>query len=212
MANDKIKVQTPKGLLHWVNISGKGKENYNEDGYDYVATVFVKKEDAADFIKQVEDVHGVVPKGKNLKAVPYRDLFQKADGTYFTETANKKAGADDVATDMIAIAAKTGTTFEDGKTKKINVYNASAGKISLGEKKIGNGSVGKISGTLKRNENGKDISVSFFLNGVQLSKFEEYSGDDGFEADPDGEFDGVEPEFEADNSPDEPAEKAKPRL
>ena len=73
------------------------------------------------------------------------------------------------------------------------MFNSKAGKISLGDKKIGNGSVGRISGKMKRNENGKDISVSLFLNGVQINKFVEYVDDGGFEADDDEDgFMGVE--------------------
>lgn len=234
MANDKVPVTTPKGELYYVNISGQGKQNYNEDGYEYTATVYCEKDDpeTVALIEKIDELIGPVPKGKTLKSQGYRPVWKNAEGNYFVPTANRKGGDEegDEETTLLAFAFKTGTTFEDGKTKKINVFNSKAGKISLGDKKIGNGSIGRISGKMKRNENGKDISVSLFLNGVQINKFVEYVDDGGFEADDDEEgFMGVETDgtegMEEDNSTDtsdaaeetsKPAKsskgKAKPRL
>ena len=225
MANDKVPITSPKGLLYHVNISGQGKQNYNEDGYDYTATVYAEKDDpdTIALVAKIDDLIGVVPKGKTLKSTGYRPLFKTEDGSYFVETANRKAGETDTETSMLAFAFKTNTTFADGKQAKINVFNAAKGKVSLGDKKIGNGSVGRISGKMKRNESGKDISVSLYLSGVQLVKFTEYVDDGGFEADnEEGGFMGVDDDggFPADTSTDNAdaadataaKPKTKPRL
>lgn len=219
MANDKVPVKTPKGELMYVNISGQGKENYNGDGYEYTATVFVKKDDpkTIELVDQIDDLIGTIPKGKKLKSKGYRPVWKNAEGNYFVPTSNREGGAEegDEETDLLAFAFKTGTTFEDGKTKKINVFNASAGKVSLGDKKVGNGSIGYISGKMKRNENGPDISVSMFLNAIQLVKFVEYVDDGGFEADEEDEdsFQGFDSDgmegLEADTSADTPEPEAK---
>lgn len=211
MANEKEAFTSPKGELYYVNISGQGKQNYNEDGYEYTSTVYVDKDDpeTVALIEKIDALIGPVPKGKNLKSTGYRPVWKKADGTYFVPTSNRKGGDEegDEETNLLAFSAKTKTTFEDGKTKKINVFNSKKGKITLGDKKIGNGTIGRISGKLKRNENGKDISVSLFLNSVQIVKYVEYVDDGGFgvDEDEDGfvgfESDGTEG-FQEDTSED----------
>ncbi len=214
--NELVPVTTPKGELHYVNISGQGKENYNEDGYEYTATVYIPKENCQELMDKCLEVIGEVPKGKNLKSKGFRELLKDAEGNLFFPTANKSEGE---PSGIIAFPFKTGTTFADGKTKKIGVFNKDAQKINLGDRKIGNGSVGKISGKLKRNENGKDISCSLYLHAIQLTSFTEYVDDAGFETE-EGDFSGVSDEdtgFETETDTEEttaaPAKgKTKPRL
>lgn len=233
MANDKVPFRTPKGELYYVNISGQGKQNYNEDGYDYTATVYCDRDDPETkaMIEAIDELIGPVPKGKVVKSTGYRSVWKNAEGNYFVPTANRQGGAEegDEETNLIAFSAKTATEFtgdNDKVTKtKINVFNSKAGKVQLGDKKIGNGSIGRVSGKMKRNESGKDISVSLYLKGVMLIKFVEYVDDGGFEAE-EGEEDGfmgVETDgtegMAEDNTPDQPdaedkpkKSKAKPRL
>lgn len=211
--SDLVPVTTPKGELHYVNISGQGKENYNEDGYEYTATVYIPKADCQELMAKCDEVIGEVPKGKNLKSKGYRELLKDEEGKLFFPTSNRSEGE---PSGIIAFPFKTGTTFADGKTKKISVFNKDAQKINLGDRKIGNGSIGKISGKLKRNENGKDISCSLYLHAIQLTKFVEYVDDAGFEAE-EGDFEGVEDEetgfqTEPEETSEAPAKKAKPRL
>ena len=115
---------------------------------------------------------------------------------------------------------KTNTTYADGKTKKIAVYNANAQKIELGDKRIGNGSLGAISGKMKGGSYKKEYSVSLYLNAVQLTKFEEYVGDAGFDAQ-EGDFEGVtdeetgftgQAESTAEAEEETPKSKPKPKL
>jgi hypothetical protein len=223
MANDQIPVTSPVGELHWVNISGQGKQNYNEDGYNYVATVFLGGDKAEALKAKVDDVLGDVPKGKTVKSTGYRKLYKDAEGTLRAPNKDGKILVDGVdifgdceETDMYAFQFTTRTTFADGKTKKISVYNKDAKKVELGDRKVGNGSIGAISGKMERFERGKEVGVSLYLNAIQLTKFTEYSGDAGFEAQ-EGDFESVEDEEtgftgETESEAAAPAKKAKPRL
>lgn len=216
MANDLIKVVTPVGSLHWVNISGQGKENYNEDGYVYVATVHLSGKPAEDLIAKIEEVLGD-PGKLTVKSKGYRELLEDEDGKLFTPTAKNSEGK---ATGIYAFTFSTGTTFTDGKPKSINIYDTNGVKTSIGDKRIGNGSIGAISGNMKKFVRGpakaQETGVSLFLNAIQLVKFVEYSDDGGFEAQ-DGDFTGNTDEetgFKAQPQQEEVAEKktSKPRL
>lgn len=181
---DLIPIVTPVGELHYVNISGQGKQNYNEDGYNYVATLYLDEETSEPLREKIDEIIGEIPKGKNLKSRGYRELLGDDEGIY-TPTANtKERDANAKRTGIYAFSFATATTFSDGKVKKISVYNSAnpPSRINLGDKKIGNGSKGAISGRLQRYEKGKDIGISLFLNAVQLKDFKEYVDDAGFVA------------------------------
>ena len=221
MAKDLTPVVTPVGELWYVNITGQGKQNYNEDGYEYVATVHLTGKPAEDLKAKILEVLGPVPKGKTVKSTGFRELLKDAEGIY-TPTKNtterdKKAEP----TGIIAFTFKTGAVFEDGRPKKVAVYNASAQKVEMGERLIGNGSKGAISGKLQRNERGPEIMVSLYLNAIQLTEYVPYEGDAGFEAQAEGTFtaptdgesgfQGQPAQGSTAESPAEPA-KVKPRL
>lgn len=202
MSDKGVKNVTPVGELHWVNITGQGKENYNADGYNYTATVYLEGEAAEAERKKIEDVLGPVPKGANVKSLGYRNLVKDKEGNLYTPNASGEVNVDrdgeevDIAdecekTDIWAFTYTTKTTFEDGKTKEIAVYNKDAKKINMNDKLIGNGSLGALSGKLKRFAKGKDIGVSLFLHAVQITKFNEYEGGAGF-GQQEGEFEGVQ--------------------
>lgn len=217
--SDLTKVVTPVGELHWVNIQGQGKQNYNQDGYNYVATVHLTGEDAEGLKAKIDEVLGDVPKGKTVKSTGYRQLFKDKEGTLRSPNKEGKImvdGEDITAecelTDIWAFTFTTGTTYADGKTKQINVYNAKSKKVDMGERQIGNGSEGAISGKMRRFERGKEIGVSLFLHAVQLTKFEAYEGDAGFE-EQEGDFDGVdETDGDFETQSEGSSEKSKPRL
>lgn len=193
MSNDKpTPVVTPVGELHFVNISGKGKENYNGDGYNYVATIYLSGEKAEGLKSKILEVLGEVPKGVELRSTGFRRILKDAEGNLFAETSKKKEGED---TGITAFTFQTRTTFEDGRPTTVNVYNKDAKKVDLGGRMIGNGSEGAISGKMQRFEAGpksaRECGVSLFLNAIQLTKFVEYSGTAGFEAQ-EGEFTAIE--------------------
>jgi len=181
---DLVPVVTPVGELHYVNISGQGKQNYNEDGYNYVATINLTGKDAEDLKEEIDEVIGEVAKGENLKSRGYRELMEDEKGIYTPTQNTKERDASAKATGIYAFSFSTATTFADGKTKKISVYNSAnpPSRINLGDKKIGNGSKGCISGKMQRYKKGKDVGISLFLNAVQLVDFKEYVDDAGFAA------------------------------
>lgn len=215
--SDLIKVATPVGELHYVNISGQGKENYNEDGYEYVATVYLDKTkpEVVEFIAKIEDVKLSGPKDKSLQTSGYFDLFEDEEGKLFAHTDKKTGGK---PTNFIGARFKTKTTFSDGKPKKITVYNAKKKVVELGERRVGNGTIGAISGAMELYTNGKKWGISLYLNAIQIVKFLEYVGDAGFE-DQEGDFEGFDDsgDFEVKSAPeskaaDKPIEKVKPKL
>ena len=181
--SDLISVVTPVGDLNYVQISGQGKLNYNEDGYVYVATVNLTGEPAEELKGKIDAVLGDVQKGENLKAKGYRELMKDEEGIYTPTSNTKERDANAEPTGIWAFTFSTATSFSDGKPKKISVYNSAnpPTRINLGDKKIGNGSKGAISGKLQRYKKGKDVGVSLFLNAVQLVDFVEYVDDAGFE-------------------------------
>ena len=181
--SDLTPIVTPIGELQYVHISGQGKQNYNEDGYNYVATIYLTGKDAEDLIAKLETVLGEVPKGKNLKSKGYRELLKDEEGMYEPTANTKERDEGAEKTGIYAFRFSTNTTFADGKQKKISVYNSAnpPTRINLGDRKIGNGSKGAISGKLQKYEKGKDVGLSLFLNAVQLVDFKEYVDDAGFE-------------------------------
>lgn len=249
MANELINVVTPVGELHFVNIAGQGKKNYNEDGYEYTATIYLEGEKAKALRNKLDAVLSSPPKGKTLKGKGYKELLVDEEGNLYSpdkagkvyKKVYKKVDEETVDEETVdeekvditakckpsgiwAFAFKTGTTFpedKDGnvKTKVINVYNCAKPpqKVRLGERKVGNGSKGAISGKMRMYERAKEYGISLFLSAIQLTNFKEYEGDAGFE-EQEGDFYGVDEDgasFEAaeESAVEAPTEaKAKPKL
>lgn len=213
MSKDLVPMVTEVGDLHWVNIFGQGKLNYNEDGYDYTATVHLSGEAANKAKAKIDEVLGPIPEGKKVKSKGYRELYKDADGNLYTPSESKPA-SEGKPSGIFAFQFKTGVTLPDGRTKVVGVFNKDAKKINLGDRKVGNGSKGAISGKLQRYEKGKEIGVSLFLHAIQLTEFVEYSDDAGFE-EQEGSFDApVDEESgfsgQAETKPE--VAKEKPRL
>ncbi len=217
---DLVPVVTPVGDLQFVNITGQGKQNYNEDGYEYTATVNLTGDDAEGLKAKILEVLGECPKGKTVKSTGFRELMKDAEGTYTPTSNTKDRDAKAEKTGITSFTFKTGAVFADGRPKKVAVYNTAAKKVDMGDRLIGNGSKGAISGKLQRNERGKEVMVSLFLNAIQLTEFIAYEGDAGFAAQEGGSFaaptDGetgfTGTQAEAPASAASQAVKAKPRL
>lgn len=174
---DLVKISTPKGKLMWVNITGQGKLNYNEDGREYVASVVLSNKAAKPLLDAIQaEYDSEHQKGKKLKSMGYKTCDED--------------GKTDEEGDFCTFRFKTGTTFKDGNAKKIAVYNSNAQPTSLGDVRVGNGSEGAISGMMRYYINGKEDGMSLWLNAVQIAKLEEYSEDAGFES-VDGDFESV---------------------
>ena len=180
MAN-LTKIATPVGKLSWVNISGVGKLNYNEDGREYVASIILDSKTAKTVIDSIADVYEQSKtKGKTLRSLGYKPCDE--DGK--TDDSDNPA--------FYSFNFKTKTSYQDGKAKKITVYNAKAKKVDIGDTKIGNGTIGAISGAIGYYVNGKSEGITLYLNSVQIINLVEYGEDAGFTAsDNDDGFEGV---------------------
>lgn len=163
---------TPKGELAWVFITGTGKKDLN-DNDRFVASVKYKVDSAEH--KKVEAILSEFweenkPKGRK----------QKSNGLRLEEKDGKETG-------YVLLSFWTGLTFPDGKAKVIKTYNAKGAEVALGNKKIGNGSIGSISGAMAIYDSGPAAcGITLYLNAIQLTKFVEFKQDAGFEATEDG--------------------------
>jgi hypothetical protein len=215
-----VKIVVPsKGSaeLRYVQIDGRGKENYNQDGYEYVATVILTGAESEDIRKQMDELIGELGKAEMLKSKGYKQLYEDAEGKQYIPSKKKKE-SEGKPLDLYAFGFKTGVAYADGKPKVIKVYDTTPKVVSLGGKKIGNGSRGAVSGAMERTVYKNEVSCSLYLNSIQLTKFIPYEDDAGFEAQ-EGDFNGVvddESGFvgqeQTSDAPKEKSEAAKPRL
>lgn len=164
-------ITTPRGTLNWVTISGKGKTDLN--GRDiYTVDLVLTPEEAAPLLNSIEEFWED-NKPKNAKAPKSNGAKELDDGNY-------------------RFVFKTATTYPSGDAKKIDVYDAKGRVTDLGDKRIGNGSVGRVAGAMAIYDAGVAArGVTLYLDKVQISKLLEYTGGSaGFGEDPDGDFDG----------------------
>lgn len=216
MSETSIKMVIPKdgkGVLKWLFIDGKGKDDLNGNP-KYTAQVVLTPDQAGPYIETIQAYweENRPANWKVTKADAVKDKKLKVgdpkDPTYLGFKEDEDGN--------FVFTFKTNPTYQDGTQKVIDIYNAKAVKISLGDKKIGNNSLGALSGIMDIFHNTGNCGVTFYLNAVQLTKFIEFSTDAGFEAQDEEGFEGLDDsmsEFEAvDNSSSESSEGAKPRL
>ena len=170
MANPTQKFTTPVGDLSWVFITGQGKKDLN--GNDrYVASLEFDETDPA--LKQLETQllafwEANKPSGAKLPKTLGIKVVKDKDGN----PTNRKS-----------VNFWTGISNQDGTPKHIKTYNAKAVEVSLGNKKIGNGSRGSISGAMAIFDQGvASRGVTLYLNAIQITKLVEYSDGPGFAA------------------------------
>ncbi len=185
-------VNTPFGNLNWCSVNGKGVANYNEDGFQYQATIYLKGEDAKQLIDDIDEVLGKPVKGSKIKSLGYHPICRDKKGKQLIDEDGsiiyfKKDDIKDLDMhDEWAFQFKTGVEFADGNKKQIDIFDSEPdkGPIDFSNQKIGNGSIGSIQGLLKRWERkkGKKITcgVSLFLNKIQITELVPYSADAGF--------------------------------
>lgn len=193
MAKTLQKVVTPKGELAWVTITGEGKENISGK-LQYVASIILdpkhKEADKA-FIDSIDEFWA------DNKPSWMGKRKAKSLGYYLCDPLRNEAGdvikddEDKVQYDpegRVMVSFKTGTTFPDGSTKVVKTYNSKAKEVSLGKLRIGNGSIGFISGAMDiyevKDNKGKqlDAGITLYLNAIQINKLVEFSDDAGFKA------------------------------
>lgn len=222
MAKEKlVPIVSPIGELHHVNISGQGKENYDKDGYEYTATVRLTGERATAMKAIIDDqIEQKMPSGDVLKSPGYKELVKDSEGNLRSPSVRKPKTDDEELSGVFAFSFKTTTDYgaPEYKPKKIGVRNANAQPVSLGDKRVGNGTIGAASGKMRGSSYNGDYSLTLYLNAIQIVKFVEYVGDDGFDSSDEGDFEGVEDDDtgfvgqpEDSSTEDKPA-KTKPKL
>ena len=192
----KIKVTTPKGELHWVFITGEGSLNTLNDKLEYKATLVLPTDSAecTELKTKYDDLWNNSPEKK-----AYDEAYAAAKPAMqakmeFHPGYSVVLDSNDQPTDKTQFRFKTGTTFapkageEVGKPVKIQVYNAKTRKIDLGDIKIGNESIGRVSATVMSYFKATNAGVSGYLSSIQLIKLVEYV-DNEFENE-DGGYEG----------------------
>lgn len=213
---DTVAFDSPIGDLEWTIISGEGKANLNGT-MQYVTTLVLTAEQAEP-LKELLQKYWEDNKPKSIKEAKSMGWYPHTVPTDEKDEEGKTVYAE---TGKVAFVFKTNVSFKDGKQKVVKVFNAKGAEVQLGQKKIGNGSRGRVNGAYGIYEvkapNGKSIvnaGVTLYLNGIQLTKFVEYVGGPNFSEveDPEGEgFEGFEDDGMA--AIDPAAEDApKPRL
>ena len=182
------KVTTPKGEFQWVTISGEGKENLSGK-MQYLVSIAFDPEDA-DWAKLMADVDAFweanrPKKVKTPKSTGFYDEMVKTDETDEDGERIKKP------TGRKILAFKTGTAWPDGSPNIVKTYNSKAKEVQLGDTKIGNGTIGEVSGAYdiyaNKTKQGQvvDAGITFYLNAVKISKLLEYADEAGFDSDSD---------------------------
>lgn len=196
-------IRTPVGELAFVTISGKGKHNTLNGKYEYQCTLLLEEDsqECKDLIAEIEQYAANFK--QTLKNAPNKKKAARSLG-YQPHKVNSGEKDEDGAiiwlpTTLIAFRFKTETTWKDGKPKIIPLYNSKGNQVALGDRMIGNGSRGRVTGIIKGYEQAADWGVSLYLTSLQLAKFVAYTGGDSYDAietDDDG-FEGFDDGTEA---------------
>lgn len=215
------KFVSPKGELRWVTIVGEGVENMSGN-LQYKADLVIADEEVKKAFKAKVDAFWEANKPANFKKKPkslgYMPCEKMLDdgGNPIKDEEDKYVYDQD---GPIAISFKTATTFPDGKTKKVRVRNAKSALVELGDKTIGNGSIGYIAGAMGIYTNTvkgmvMDAGVTFYLDEIKITKFVERTAANPFgSADEEDEADAWTGEDEDTFAGVAEAEEAaKPRL
>jgi len=165
-------ITTPRGVFNWVTISGAGKTDLNGRNI-YTVDLVLTPEEAEPLLERINTFwEENKPKGAK---------------------APKSTGAKELEDGNIRFQFKTATTYPaSGDPKVIEVYDAKGRRTDLGDKRIGNGTLGRVAGAMAIYDAGVAArGVTLYLDKVQISKLVEYTGGGAsFGADPDGDFDG----------------------
>jgi len=181
-----MKLASPLGELMWITYNGEGRED-QQGNMKYLATVVMPKADAQAITDKLDKFWDdnrpkaiKVPKTKGYRThhIPKLDKDGKPEIDPETDKKIYVPHPDG----LVEMVFKTGTTWPDGKSKHVTIYDYKGNKSDLGDIQIGNGSTGVIHGAAGIYTVGKrnitDAGVTLYLNGIQLQKLVEYSGGD----------------------------------
>ncbi len=202
MAATKIQFKTPLLPLSWVQVTGQGKLKMNADddgdpkNYTYTATVTYPDEASMKVDKARFDTFWRENKPQGCTKQNY-DMFKPEMVADLDAQGNEQHDADDALikkpTGRWTLAAKTLTHWpKDGKQNVVKVLRANGDRLELGDKVIGEGSIGIIHGSVGINAYSGNEGLAFYLNAIQLKKFVEYTGGDDVEAEDIGEDEGMD--------------------
>ena len=151
---------SPRGNMKWAFITGDGRK----DKFSIVISV---PEAEAKEAMAVVDLFWKENKPKQAKPRP------KSTGYKYEE--DEETGE---RTGNVYFSFSTGTSFPSGDKKVVKVFTAKkpVREVSLGSKKIGEGSIGRAMGSLAIFEYEGTYGTTFYLDAVSLSKFVEYVG------------------------------------
>ncbi|MCI4437340.1 MAG: hypothetical protein JHC33_11095 [Ignisphaera sp.] len=198
----KMTFKTPLAPLLWVNISGKGKKKYDPQNtlddndpssFQYTATARLTKAQADAVVAQLKEFWknnkpaGATSMKYDLVKPELEKVLDKDGRPVEDEDGNPVTKE----TGFYLMQAKTITQWEDGKPNVIKTLRANGQPLDLHGKVIGDGSEGVIHGTIGVNAFKGNEGLNFYLTGVQLKKFVEYTGTE-LEADDLGEDEGLD--------------------
>ncbi|AWD90269.1 hypothetical protein [Dickeya phage Amaethon] len=212
--------KTPKGTLNWCIITGDGKENLSgKMKYTTDLVLPTDSEEAKTLINFIDDYWDENKPAKWPAKRPAKSLGYRDETTPVLDEDGQKQYGDDGK----VIAEKTGntvftfgtdTTYPSGDPKKVNVFNSKGNKVDLGDRRVGNGSEGRVSAAIGvyevKDPKGTitDAGVTLYLNSVQITKFVAYSGEERWDAD--DSDDGWTGEGDSDGWEGEQGEETKP--
>lgn len=212
MPNINKDIKTPKGVLHYVTITGEGRNGAMKgqpENMQYMASIVLKKDSVEHkaLKEQIDAVWIEYSKANGIKGAPKSNGIKPVMKE--TDELDEYGAKKKVETDEVIATFKTNTKWTDGNPKVVDVFQPSGKKcteqIQAADWKIGNGTDGIIHGVASGNNVGGTHKVSLYLNAIQLAgKLVKYTGT-SVQADT---LDGVEDmEFDADLSNEHPTEK-----
>lgn len=162
MSNNKQQAKTQQiitetGELHWVSITGKGREN-QKGNMEYTATVKLPN-NSDDLKKLTTAINDFWDANKPQGSNDYRSCGIKE------EKDDKQQ-----ATGFSLVTFKTPSIYPDGNLKDIQVVDGEAKSFELDGFSIGNGSLGRVEGSIAIYNNSGNVGVSLYLNSVQVTE------------------------------------------
>lgn len=182
----KVSFKSPLGELRWVNIGQGGIDTSMEkDGskMQKVASVYLTGEAKDKAITELNTIW------ENFKTELGLKKGVQAKSTGYKIVIDKETGEE---TGEISLNFKTNAQFKDGKENNIRIYNSKGVEVDLGDKKIGNGSIGIIHGEAAYYDAAGSKGITLYLKAIQLKSFVEYTENiDALDISEDGDFQGV---------------------
>ena len=165
----KEKFITPKGNLKWTFVTGQGKETEKNSGKYKYSTVVKAHEDAPGVKEAIKVIDDFWTENKPKAAKP------RPKTTAYKYEEDEETGE---RTGYVYFSMSTATTFPSGDPKVVKLFTAKAPvrEVQLGDKKIGEESIGKGIGSLAIYEYEGSFGTTLYLDAISLSKFVEYVG------------------------------------